>query len=296
MFHLFKGGRELKGTFASAEARRERLPVPGAARDRSCGCRRSSKSPTRPRSVYGGDGAVRVRDGADRHRHADARRSSTRPTATSTSAHFGDSLALRGHPLRRPRHGAQPDGVAARPVLCRACAAAAISSVQPPAGELVLGRIRAERADERGGAARQGVGPFAARAPDRRTCPIGAALTYTFDPDWVEHRRQPLRDAQDLRRVRGPHGVGRAVDDPVPRDQRRLAGERSAARRHHDGVRFRHRGRGRRRQGRVRRRDDAGVPERRGSKGTSAASACARGTSCGATAPPTSSSRTATCR
>ena len=35
-------------------------------------------------------------------------------------ARFGDTLALRGHPLHRPRDRAQPHGVAARPVLGRA--------------------------------------------------------------------------------------------------------------------------------------------------------------------------------
>ena len=78
----------------------------------------------------------------------------------------------------------------------------------------------------------------------------------------LDYARPELgRDAEDLRRVRGADGVRRALADPVSRDEPRLARERSRARRHHDGVRLTDRRRGHRRVGTIRRRDAARLHE-----------------------------------
>ena len=93
-----------------------------------------------------------------------------------------------------------------------------------------------------------------ARGSGRATPPVGPLQQRSANPRRRAHRRRPALqalagvdhdralghgDANDVRRLRGAHGVRRPVDDPVPRDQRRLGGERSGARRHHDGVRLR---------------------------------------------------------
>ena len=66
--------------------------------------------------------------------------------------------------------------------------------------------------------------------------PIGGALAYTYGPEWIDLAPGWIA-RPDLHRARGPHGVRRPIRPPVPRDQRRLAGERSPARRRHDRVR-----------------------------------------------------------
>ena len=203
-------------------------------------------------------GALRLPDGSARHLARRRRPSSTPRTGTSISARFSDSLALRGirftgratgrnrmeWPLGRFSAGLHGDGAGGGP------AAGGRAGARPH---------RCQRSDERRGAAGQGVGTICGASPDRpRPDRRGVHLHVRsrLGPD----RAQPLRHAQDLRRVPGPHGVGRAVEYPVPRDERRLAGERPPSRRDHDGLRLRHGRSGRRGMGRVRRRDDEGVP------------------------------------
>ena len=84
---------------------------------------------------------------------------------------------------------------------------------------------------------RQEAGPFNPR-PSLGYLPVAGRVEYSLDPEWIPLGRELGRDAEDLRRVRGADGVRRALADPVPRDEPRLAGERSRARRHHDGVRL----------------------------------------------------------
>ena len=213
----------------------------------------------RPSRVYGGDGAVRVRDGADRHRDADQgdlrrdlpRRRSRRTSPTASRCkgiRFAGRATGRSRmewPLGRFSAGVRGGGRS--------------SSCSRPRASSVLGRFAPSELTSEEERLGKVWGPFAARLPIAHV-PIGADAHLHFRSRLGEDRRQPLRDAQDLRRVRGPHRVGRAVDDPLSRDQRRLARERSPAGRHHDGVRIRHRRRGCRRLGRVRRRDDQGVP------------------------------------
>ena len=76
----------------------------------------------------------------------------------------------------------------------------------------------------------------------------------------AEPRSQPRGHARHLRRLRGPHGLRRCVANPVQRPERRLAGKRPAAGRHHDRVRRPHVGDSARRLRHVRRRDAQRVP------------------------------------
>ena len=76
----------------------------------------------------------------------------------------------------------------------------------------------------------------------------------------AEPGSQPRRHARYLRRLRGPHGVWRRVAHPVQRQERRLAGKRPAAGRHHDRVRRPHGGDSHRRLRHLRRRDAQRVP------------------------------------
>jgi hypothetical protein len=99
-------------------------------------------------------------------------------------ARFGDTLALRGirftgratgrnrmeWPLGRFSAGLRGTGQV---------------EVQPPAGELVLGRIAATDLTSEEERLGKVWGPFASRLPVAHV-PIGAELTYTFDPESVE--------------------------------------------------------------------------------------------------------------
>ena len=84
--------------------------------------------------------------------------------------------------------------------------------------------------------------------PDHAAPPAAELPARVHDAD---RRRHPLhlrsgvgdvragldRDAVDLRRAAGPDRVGRSIGAGLPRDQRRLAGERPVAHRRDDGVR-----------------------------------------------------------
>ncbi len=98
----------------------------------------------------------------------------------------------------------------------------------------------------------------------------------------------------NLRRVRRSDRVWRAVAHPVPREQPGLAGKRSRARRHHDRVRVADRGGADGRLRRVRRCCCSKRSSVRGSRVRCRASASAPGMSCGEPAAPTWQSRTAT--
>ena len=96
-------------------------------------------------------------------------------------------------------------------------------------------------------------GPFNSQLPIGHV-PIAGQIAYSLDPDWITIAQRLDGDGEDLRRVHGTDGVGAAIGDSVPRDQPRLAGERSRARRHHDRVRRADRRDRHRRPRRVRRR------------------------------------------
>jgi hypothetical protein len=181
VFHLFKGGRELKGTFASAEAGVNEYRFQ-ALQGSLVWLPQKFEVTNATAKVYGGTarfGYLMAPIGT---------RTPARAVFDATYrdvdiARLGDSLALRGirftgratgrtrleWPLGRFSAGLRGTGKI---------------EVAPPAGELVLGRIASgERSDEE----RLGKewGPFASRLPIARV-PIGAELTYTLDPEWVE--------------------------------------------------------------------------------------------------------------
>ena len=86
--------------------------------------------------------------------------------------------------------------------------------------------------------------------------PIAGRVAYALDPEWiVARRRAGRRRAKTYVEFEGRTAYRRALAHSVSRHQPRLAGERSRARRHHDGVRRADRRGADRRPRRVRRRD-----------------------------------------
>ncbi len=108
-----------------------------------------------------------------------------------------------------------------------------------PAAHPEKGRSQSVRSDE------------AARPASRRR-PSGAHVR-RHEPDV---RREHGRDADDVLRVQRADGVRAELEHPVSRDEPRLAGERSAAERDHDGRGIDDRRGPARRARHVRRRDD----------------------------------------
>ena len=157
-------------------------------------------------------------------------------------------------------------------------------TITPPAGRRRAGARARRRTRTRSTRSRSWPGPSRRSRCRRGRRALGGRLAYRYDPEWVDVEPEPHRHRPHLRRVRGTHGLRRPVPLPVLRAERRLAGERPPARRHHHRVRVadrRHQGR---RLGRVPRHDDRVVqgPADRGRR--SPATGCARGTSCGAAA------------
>ncbi len=103
-------------------------------------------------------------------------------------------------------------------------------------------------------------------------------------------------DRAHLRELRGTHCLRRALRDPVPRHEHRLAGKRSRACRHHDRLRLADDGGPRRRHRPVRRDHAPGVPAPAHRGPIHRRAADARGTWSGARRPATWSSRTAMSR
>ena len=165
-FHLFKGGRELKGTFASAEAGVNDYRFQ-ALRGSLVWLPQKFEVTDATSRVYGGDGAVRVPDGADRHRrrrrkaifdatYRDVDLGATSPTASRSRA-SDLPAARRGAAGWSGRSAGSLPGVRGGGRSRRAAAR----------GRARARPHRAERADERGGAARQGVGTVRSPPPDR---------------------------------------------------------------------------------------------------------------------------------
>jgi hypothetical protein len=182
VFHLFKGGRELKGTFASAEA--------GVNEYRFQALQGSLE--WLPQRFEVTNATARVYGGTAQFGYLMAPIGTPTPARAVFDATYrdvdigrlGDSLGLRGirftghatgrsrleWPLGRFSAGLRGTGQV---------------EVRPPAGELVLGRIAPGELtsdEERLGKV---WGPFASRLPIARV-PIGAELTYRLDPEWVE--------------------------------------------------------------------------------------------------------------
>ena len=80
--------------------------------------------------------------------------------------------------------------------------------------------------------------------------PIAGHIVYSLDPEWIRLEKSWTATEPHLCGVRGTDRIRRAVAHPVPCDEPRLAGERPRAGGDHDGVRLAH---GRRADGRLRR-------------------------------------------
>ena len=237
VFHLFKGGRELKGTFASAEA--------GVNEYRFQALQGSLL--WLPQKFEVTNATARVYGGTAQFGYLMAPIGTPTPARAVFDATYrdvdigrlGDSLALRGirftghatgrsrleWPLGRFSAGLRGTGQV---------------EVRPPAGELVLGRIAPGELtsdEERLGKV---WGPFASRLPIARVPDRCGAHLHTGSRVGRD-RAEPLRDAQDVRGVPGAHGLGTELHDSLPRHQRRLARERPPPRRHHERLRLRHR-------------------------------------------------------
>ena len=237
-FHLFKGGgHDLTGHFASDVARRERLPVPGALRvaaldaERCSRCwnagsrvlrRRRARSPTRSSRSARQDAA----DGALR-RELRRRRSRGASPTSSSCAGCASRAARRGTTCSSGRRAAS-----------RSTAATGTSPSTPPPGVAPMTASLDGRARGRRRTTRATSGGRSRRMPLPAHLPIAGELTYRYGPDEVDDRAGPLRDRAHARDVRRRDGVGRASRAAVPRDEPRLAGERSGARRHHHRLRI----------------------------------------------------------
>ena len=250
-FHLFKGGRELKGTFTSPVAGRERVAVPEPARLRALGAR-SAGDHEHDRAGLRRDRPVRLPDGAVRPpRRADPRDVGRRlPRRRPVPAHRfpGDQGAAAG----RQRDREEPARMAAREVGAedrrRRSDRAAAGRRQADDPRAPAGRHRAGGRPA-GGRRPVQLAPVARLPPDRRPHRLRARSAVD------RPRRQLDGDREHLRAVPGTHRLRRAVAHAVPRHQPGLAGERPRAGRHHDDFRRADRRGADRRQRRVRRAD-----------------------------------------
>ena len=234
-------GPRAQGHVSAARPRgRERLPIRQPAAARCAGCPKRSRSATpRPASTAAprvsvtgwprlacsgvrADGHLRrgLRGRGPRHLHelsrdggAAARRQAPRG-ATSSSGRSADSRTARGHGDVR---------------------------VEPPPGVTVMTRNLP-------------AGPVADaghRAPDARAEPFSNHTPHRAGADWRRSSTTPtvrtrieiapsrLATTDTYVEFQGTHRVRRPVADPVSRHERRLAGERPSARRHHDRLRRR---------------------------------------------------------
>ena len=206
-----------------------RLAALDAARLRGHERRRRSSSAATRGSVYC-DRAARRADQADAPLRRDADRASTSRASPTSSSSPG--CASPGAPSR---HNVLewPLGPLRRASRRRAAGRRRRRRASTPM-TASLAAARAADADH----ARHEWGPFAP-LPLPAHLPIAGELTYRFGPDDVDDRRRALRDrAARTSRSSGTTAWGDAVAAAVPRDEQRLAGKRSGARRHHDRLRI----------------------------------------------------------
>jgi len=181
-FHLFKGGRELKGSFASATAGVNEFRF-DSLRGRLRWLPRSFEVTDATSNVYGGTARFEYRM-TPLGTKARAVASFDATYRDVDLARFSDVIELRGvrfaggvsgshrmtWPLGRFSAGVKGEGQLV---------------VQAPAGTTVLGRdapVELTQEEERLG---KPWGPFAPRLPIAHV-PVGASLSYRFDPEWVE--------------------------------------------------------------------------------------------------------------
>ena len=237
-FHLFKGGRELKGTFTSPVAgvnawrfpnlRGSVLWVPDAARDHQRDRRRSTAAPRASTTGWrrsAGPACRRARRWDVDYRDVDLARLTDFLETQGLAA--GGQRAPGRNRLEWPlgKWAAKSRARRGRPS-------------QPPPGVRPMTRELAAGRDRQGRRPAARAGPFNSQL-SLGYLPVAGRIAYALDPGVDRPRRQLGGDREHLRGVRGPHRVRRAFADPVPRHQPRLAGERPRARRDHDRVRRR---------------------------------------------------------
>ena len=222
---------------SSRDGRRQRVSISGNLRARCSGCPTGSRSPTRRRGSTAAR-AVQLPDGAARRARTPAHATFDATTRTSISRRSPTSLELKASVSPAARR-AEPPRVAARPVRDR----------HRGDGESRVDAAAGRRAD-----ARRACRSSAIEARRSGSASCGARSTTRSAAEPCRSRRRlhlPLRSRRGstsapsrfatpthVRGVRGAHRVGRRLAHPVSRDERRLAGERSPARRHDDRVRL----------------------------------------------------------
>ena len=233
VFHLFKGGRDLTGTFTSAARRRERLPLPVAVRVAALDADvfevwdAGVEVLRRRRAVRLLDQAARPEDAAD----------SQRFDATVT----GVDLAQ----LHRLRAAARP-AVRRRGRRCTTCSSGRSGKfsehrgeghlvVAPPPGRDADDGVARRRARGRRQPRRHEWGPFAPLPLPAPSADRGRA-DVSLRAGRGHARVGALRDRAHARHASADDRVGRAIAAAVPRHEQRLAGKRSGARRHHDAT------------------------------------------------------------
>ena len=257
VFHLFKGGRELKGDFTSAEARVNSLRFPHLAGsliwvpDWFEVTRASS-------DFYGGKtrftyglkplGVPQGRPTA----HFDAEFEDVDLGTLGTAFEWtgirpagrmsGSSRLKWPNGRFAERHG---DGAL---------------TVEPVDGVALLGREMPADARQRDETRVRPWGPFNPDPQLLGDVPVGGEITWQLGPEWIESVAVVDGNRAHLRELRGTHRLRRALRDPVPRHEHRLAGKRSRACRHHDRLRLADDGGARRRHRSVRRDHAPGVP------------------------------------
>ena len=198
-------------------------------------------------------------------------------------AQVSDFYELPGPAVRRARRRGAHCSSGRSAGSASSAATGGSSVAMPPGAEPMDASLAAARAADRGPlAARMGsVRAGAAAGPSARS---PATATYRFDAIACEVDAGRFATETHARGVRGRDRVGRELRVPLPRDEPRLAGERSGAGRHPDRLRRADRRRGVRRTRRVRRRDDRARSGGPASRASSAARTCGPGTRSGATA------------
>ena len=222
--------------------RRRRLPLSVAVRrpaldaHRLRGDRRRLQVLRRRRAVRLLDRAARIADAVDgavrrdlhrRRSRADlgflrARRPAVRrPRDRAQSARLADRALSRAP---RRRRGDRRAAAGSRDDEAARSTAAPAADPDPPAQER---------------------GPFGAAAARQRTCRSAARSPTASTPTASKPSNGRFATERTHVVVRRRDRLGRRVDVPVPRHQRRLAGERPGARRHPDRLRRAHRAGGR---------------------------------------------------
>ena len=239
-FHLFKEqlpngrtrtGRELKGTFSSADGRRQRLPVRRSARLGALGAG-AARGHRRDRDAL----RRRRRSSAIKMAPLGAARRAGRPrrsTPPTTNVDLTDVHQLpraAGAAARRPRDRATTCSNG-RSAVSPSTAASGELRVDPPAGIDLMTRRCRRPTSRRANARRRAWGPFDNHAAAPTRCRSAATITYTFDPDGIDIGPSRFATPSTYVEFEGRTAYGERSRIPFHVTQRRLAGERSRVRR-----------------------------------------------------------------